>query len=391
MPRADYVLVNSEIYTMNTRHPWAESVAVAGNRICHVGSYAETQRFITPDTNVVDLDGRFLMPGFIDAHIHLRPHMLPVLCEYGITSAQSIGEVDDVQEYTRLATAGSLTTRLGIRLPIESWESFPRCRKIADCTSGMVEVNGLKTYADGMFRNRTALLLEPYMDSTTNKGSLSNLFSNSEETDCFFDKAVSVGADISVHAIGDAGVRILLNHYGQLIKRHGIVNHRLRVVHASLVSPADFTTFGKLNLIAEVNPYHVEAIPWLNGVLGKSRIRWAFAFRTLKANGALLCFGSDAPGPSEEPEFPISPLLGIQSAVLHPNLDERITLPEALSAYTIAPAYATRSTNHKGTLEAGKLADMVVLSESPFRISPLKIGAIEVVRTYVGGKLVYSN
>jgi predicted amidohydrolase YtcJ len=387
---AGRVLRGGRIYTQDPSCPWAEALAISGNRISFAGSNAEAGSLAVPRGGVIELDGRFVMPGFNDAHIHLSPRMLPLLAQCGITTAQTIGEAADLPEYIRLAGEGVLTARLEVRLPLDTWREFPRFRAMAAQTGGMVEVTGLKAYADGMLRKRTAFLLEPYSGSS-GRGSLSQAAADSDGFGGMLDGAVSVGAGVSTHAIGDAAVRVVLGHYEDLIARHKLADHRLRVVHASLVSPEDFSRFGASNVIAEVNPYHARAIPWLKTIVGEARTRWAFAFRSLKANGARLCFGSDYPGPGGRPEFPLHPLLGIQSAVLHENPEERLSLSEALEAYTAAPAYASRNEALKGTLQVGKLADLVVLSGNPFEVAAHRIGGIRVSQTWMNGEVVFQE
>jgi predicted amidohydrolase YtcJ len=388
---ADRALRGGRIYTQDPSCPWAEAVAISGNRISFVGSNAEIDSLAGPRTEVIELNGRFVMPGFNDAHIHLAPRMLPLLIQCGITTAQTIGKVADLPEYIRLAGEGVLTTRLEVRLPLENWREFPRYRAMAARTDGMVEVTGLKAYADGMLRKRTAFLLEPYIDAAGGRGSLSRTAADTAGFAEMLDGAVSVGADVSTHAIGDAAVRWVLQRYEDLIDRHKLVDHRLRIIHASLVSPLDLSRFGESSVIAEVNPYHAMAIPWLKNMVGAARTRWAFAFRSLKANGARLCFGSDYPGPEGRPEFPLHPLLGIQAAVLHENSDERLSLNEALEAYTAVPAHASRNDALKGTLEVGKLADLAVLSENPFEVAANRIGGIRVGQTWMNGKVVFAE
>jgi predicted amidohydrolase YtcJ len=388
---AERALRGGRIYTQDPSCPWAEAIAIAGNRISFAGSNVEVDSLAGPHTETIELNGRFVMPGFNDAHIHLTPRMLPWLIQCGITTAQTIGQVADLPEFVRLANEGALTTRLEVRLPLESWREFPRYRAMVARTGGMVEVTGLKAYADGMLRTRTAFLLEPYSGSAGGRGSLSQAAADTAGFDGMLDGAVSVGADVSTHAIGDAAVRCVLRHYEDLIDRHKLADHRLRIIHASLVSPLDLSRFGESSVIAEVNPYHAMAIPWLKNIVGEARTRWAFAFRSLKANGARLCFGSDYPGPEGRPEFPLYPLLGVQSAVLHENPDERLTLKEALEAYTVGPAHASRNDALKGTVEVGKLADLVVLSENPFEVAANRIGGIRVIQTWMNGKVVFAE
>jgi predicted amidohydrolase YtcJ len=388
---ADRILRGGSIHTQDPSYPWAEALAVSGNRISFVGSNADIESLVGPHTEIVELDGRFVMPGFNDAHIHFTPSMLPLLRECGITTAQTISQVDDLPEYIRLASEGALTARLEVRLPLETWSEFPRHRALAAQTGGMVEVIGLKAYADGMLRRQTAFLVEPYNDSTSGRGSLSQAVTGTAAFDRMLDGAVSVGAGVSTHSIGDAATRFVLERYEHLIARHKLADHRLRVIHASLVSPVDFSRFGASNIIAEVNPYHAMAIPWLKNIVGEERTRWAFAFRTLKANGARLCFGSDYPGPDGRPEFPLNPLSGIQATVLHENPQERLSVQEALEAYTVGSAYASRHEDLKGALQAGMVADLIVLSENPLEVAADRIDSIRVIQTWMNGNIVFQG
>jgi predicted amidohydrolase YtcJ len=388
---AQRLLRDGKIYTLNPFQPWAEALGISGNLLSFIGSDREADKFVDLSTEVIDLGGRFVMPGFNDAHIHFVPGMLPALREFGVTTAQTISNVGDLPSYLESAKEGNLTTRLEVRLPLGIWSQFPRFRGAADESDGLVRVIGLKAYADGLFRDRTAYLVEPYAGAATERGCLSSMATDSEYFDQQLDGAVSVGADVSTHAIGDAGVRFVLDRYQRLMAKHTLEDHRFRIIHATLVSPGDFAKFGELRLIAEVNPFHTQAIPWLTPIIGEARARWAFAFRSLKANGAQLCFGSDHPGPSGKNEFPLNPLLGVQAAIMNPHRDERLTLSEALAAYTVASAHAARAENHKGTLEVGKLADLIVLSENPFEVPPTKIAAIKVLETWMNGKVVFST
>jgi hypothetical protein len=133
------------------------------------------------------------------------------------------------------------------------------------------------------------------------------------------------------------------------------------------------------------------AIPWLKNIVGEERTRWAFAFRTLKANGARLCFGSDYPGPDGRPEFPLNPLSGIQATVLHENPQERLSVQEALEAYTVGSAYASRHEDLKGALQAGMVADLIVLSENPLEVAADRIDSIRVIQTWMNGNIVFQG
>jgi predicted amidohydrolase YtcJ len=385
------VLRGGCIYTLNPSSPRAEALAIRKGRISFVGSNDDATKSIGPGTEIIELAGRFAVPGFNDAHIHFAPSMLQQLSECGITTVQSISSPSDLCEYRRMAEQGKLTVRIDVRLPIEVWRDYPVHSGSAETTNGMVRVIGLKAYVDGMLRDRSAYMLLPYPGCGASRGKLTQSVSESSKFDELLSHATEVGADVSLHAIGDGAVRVALDGYERLIERHPNTDHRHRIVHATFVSPRDLHRFGRSRIIAEVNPYHVNAMPWLKTTVGEDSARWAFAFRTLKNNGATICFGSDYPGLERDGEFPLSPLRGIQAAVLHLNTSERLSVADALSAYTIAPAFAARSEHVKGTLETGKMADIIVLSENPFDVSAERIGEIRVELTMVGGVIEFQR
>lgn len=387
---ADLLLLRGRIYTLCAGVPWVEALAISGGRVVACGRNCEIERLRSERTEVIDLTGRFAMPGFNDAHIHLTPEMLPSLAAYGITTAQSINDPRDALQFLENAEdQPSSLCRLEFRLPIQHWRDFNSYRRLAEASHGMLRFTGLKAYIDGMVRRRSAFMLHPYAGSLDSYGALSPMAADPRGFAALLAEGASTGGDLSVHAIGDAGVGALLDHYERLIDASGENEHRFRVCHATVIAPEDLPRFGRLRLIAEMNPYHARAIPWLKATIGEGSTRWAFAFRSLKSHGAIVCFGSDHPGPDGSPEFPLNPLLGIQSALLHENGFERLSLHEAITAYTSAPAYASRQELSRGSLEPNKDADVIVLDQNPFTVSPLTLDKVRVVRTIVNGRTVF--
>jgi len=218
--------------------------------------------------------------------------------------------------------------------------------------------------------------------------------------------AVDTGMPPHVHAIGDKGVRIALDIYEKVLTEHDMVDsdHRWRVIHAQVVHRDDFERFGRLNLIAEVNPYHVsDDMRWMEERIGKERNLGAYAFRALKDAGAVLVFGSDSPGTNAARYF-LSPIYGLYAAVSRQTLggepaegsypEQRLTIEEAIEAYTKSSAWATFDEDVKGALTPGKLADIAVFDTNLIDAGhddPSRLLDAKVLYTIVGGKIVYEG
>jgi hypothetical protein len=220
------------------------------------------------------------------------------------------------------------------------------------------------------------------------------------------EKWLPTGIPPHIHAIGDLGDRIILDIFERVLKAHDMVDtdHRWRVIHAQVLHPEDFKRFGELNLIAEVNPYHIsDDMRWMEERIGKERSIGAYAFRKLKDNGAVLVFGSDSPG-TNAARYYLSPIYGLYAAVSRQTLngepeggwfpEERLTIEEAIDAYTRAPAWASFEEDTKGTLTPGKLADVAVFDTNLIEAGHENVSAIldaKVLYTIVGGKIVYEG
>jgi hypothetical protein len=201
------------------------------------------------------------------------------------------------------------------------------------------------------------------------------------------------GIQICTHAIGDRAVSAILDVYARVGGGHPAA-HRFRVEHAQHLRREDFARFGKLGIVASMQPYHaIDDGRWAEKRIGHERAQSSYAWKSMLDAGAVLAFGSDWP------VAPLDPLLGIAAAVTRATLDghhpggwfpaQRLTLEEALRAYTRGSAYAAFEEKDKGTIAPGKLADLVVLSEDLFRIPPERIKDARVEITIVGGRVVY--
>jgi predicted amidohydrolase YtcJ len=220
------------------------------------------------------------------------------------------------------------------------------------------------------------------------------------------EAAVPTGVPPHVHAIGTLGNRILLDVYDKVLKEHDMVDsdHRWRVIHAQVVHPTDMPRFGELNLVAEINPYHVtDDMRWMEERIGTDRSEWAYAFRDLKDAGAVLIFGSDSPG-TNAARYYLSPVYGLYAAVTRQTLegepaegwfpDQRLTIEEAIEAYTRAPAWAAFEEDIKGTLAPGMLADVAVFDTDLVDAghnNPASLLEANVLYTIAGGKVVYQS
>jgi predicted amidohydrolase YtcJ len=205
----------------------------------------------------------------------------------------------------------------------------------------------------------------------------------------------------NVHAIGTKGVSLMLDTYERLSKDLGKDLAGFRVIHAQVIRPRDFPRFKKLNVIAEVNPYHIsDDMRWMEERIGHERCKGAYAFKSLLENGAILSFGSDWPGTSAA-EYHVHPKYLIHAAVNRTTLKgtpksgwfpgQKISVHEALKAYTINNAYAAFEDHTRGSIKKGKLADITVCDRNLLKINPEDILNMEVAMTIVDGKVVFER
>ncbi len=571
---ADLLLLNGRVYTADPARPWAEAVAVRGDRIAAVGGSAEIRRLAGPKTRAIDLRGGFVSPGFNDAHVHVdstgalltganlldvhdrarfleriqgatarlpkgswitrgdwgayeqwgagsagrsataagapfmpdRSYVDPATPDHpvfvsrfdrsayfanalalraagvdesteappggeiardasgrltgvlrgaaadlvakavppvsfeqrlaqvravlrearegGVTTMQDLTTAPQLVAYQELRRRGELTARIMLRPQL--WEvphvaALGLSRGFGDEWLRLV---GFKAWVDGIMGSSGAMFFEPYAHDPGNKGyprhimfpegaegAATRMTPAQRYTDFgqgnlekLIEQAADAGVPPHVHAIGDKGNRILLDVYERVLTRRGMANadHRWRVIHAQVVHPDDFARFGKLKLVAEVNPYHVsDDMRWMEERIGKQRNAGAYAFRKLKDAGAILVFGSDSPG-TNAARYHLSPVYGLYAAVTRQTVegepaggwfpDQRLTIEEALDAYTRAPAWASFEEDLKGTVAPGRLADLAVFDTNlveAARSDPRALLRAKVRYTIVGGRVVY--
>ena len=535
---ASLVLVHGHVWTENPAQPETEAVAIAGDRIVLAGTSAEVLRLAGPSTRVIDLQGRRVVPGFNDAHVHFVPggqglagvqlrdaasqaefrdrmatfaksqpdgawivmgewdherwtpavlptHQLiddvtarnPVFVERldghmglanalamklagvdrttpdipggvivrdasgsptgifkdaamtlinrvipplslqetetailaaereaarnGVTSVQEMaddthdtGGPDRLRAMQALEREGRLTIRISENLRLRDWKYLVGSGVQAGFNDGLIQIGGLKSFADGGLGASTAWLFAPYDDAPSTSGLASDELQNPDQMYAEIKGADQAGLQIAIHAIGDRANRAILDFYQRVEKEDGPRDRRLRIEHAQHLTAADIPRFAQLHVIASMQPYHaIDDGRWAQKRLGAERIHFAYDFRSLLDSGAILAFGSDWP------VAPMEPLMGIYAAVTRRTLDNRnpdgwipeqkITVAQAVHAYTVASAYAQFDEKIKGSLEPGKLADLVVLSRDIFHIDPVQIEDTHVDLTIFDGRIIY--
>jgi predicted amidohydrolase YtcJ len=542
---ADTVLVNARVYTVNPQQPWAQALAIAGDKILAVGSAKDIAAYRGPSTKVIDAQGRLVLPGFTDAHIHflegsvtlLRVHLenaktvadiqklvkdfadkhpdspwilgrgwtyptfgasaLPdkkyldeiipdrpvyltafdghtawanskALALAGITknspdppngsfvrdlvTGEPTGAVKEDgadlvmqkvipppsrEERLQALRAGMLeANRVGLVRAIcagnnglaasdfESLDLYDELRKTGQLSirvtvayeldpPGLTEKNlsliekarqqyrdewisggVVKFFLDGVIESHTAAMLAPYSDDPKVSGSLFWDPAKYKQSVTELDRRAF---QIFTHAIGDRAVRLALDAYQEAAETNRTHDARPRIEHIETISAQDIPRFGKLGVIASLQPLH--AYPdddtlkiWARNT-GPERAQRAWAWGSILRNGGALAFGSDWP------VVTLNPWPGVQNALTRQTTEgdppggfvpkERINLQDTIKAYTLGAAFAGHREKTEGSLEPGKLADLILVSQDLFKIEPSEIAKTEVLLTMVGGKVVY--
>jgi hypothetical protein len=531
-PAASLVLLNGKIFTVNDAQPRAEAVACLGSRIVAVGSNDEIRKWVGAGTEVIDLAGKLVLPGFNDAHVHFfdggqnltgvhlrdaksedefrrriaefaakqpagrwitgglwdhenwTPARLPTrqsidaasaghplfverldghmglansealklagitrdtpdppggtivrdaageptgvlkdgamerlyraipapsgdqiadavraamryAAENGVTSVQDMSAAPEIlRVYQTLLARGELTVRISGHQPLATWQRLAAAGLHADFGGEKLHIGALKGFADGSLGSTTALFFAPYLDAPNTSGlANSEMIPESKMQDHILS-ADRAGLQVAVHAIGDKANHMVLGMYEEAERQNGARDRRFRIEHAQHLLPADIPRFGKLHVIASMQPYHcIDDGRWAEKRIGPERAKTTYAFRALLDSGAVLAFGSDWD------VAPMVPLLGIYAAATRRTLDgrhpdgwvpeQKITAAEAIRAYTMGSAYAGFDEKIKGSIEPGKLADMVVVSDDILSIPAVEIEKTRVETTVFDGKVIY--
>lgn len=339
---------------------------------------------------------------------------LKALREAGIVEIHDIATPDQTARFAELQEKGELTTRVWLRPDLSRGADLGNAgltmglHPTTKERDGWLRYGALKGYIDGIMGTHGALFFEPYDDEPENYGHYRRHTSNdSRMMDGDMEKmyglmmaGLDAGFVPNVHAIGTKGVALMLDTY-ERAKNEGVDLTGFRVIHAQVIRPSDFPRFKELGVIAEVNPYHIsDDMRWMEERIGHERSKGAYAFQSLLENGAMLSFGSDWPGTSAA-EYHMHPKYLIHAAVNRTTLnhapeggwfpEEKISVHEALKGYTINNAFAAFEDDIRGSLKAGKLADITVCDLNLMEIDPREILNMNVEMTIVDGNIVYSR
>ncbi len=311
----------------------------------------------------------------------------------GVTSVQDMSAGTDVGVYQTLLDQGKLKTRIYAVSPLPDLLRWNRTGIHSAFGSAMLRVGGLKGFADGSLGSTTAWFYEPYLDAPNTTGLPADEIPKMYENVAKADKA---NLQIMIHAIGDRANDEILKIYERVEKENGTRDRRFRIEHAQHLNENLIKRFASDKVIASMQPFHaLDDGRWAYKRLDEKRLKGTYAFRSLIDAGAKLAFGTDWN------VAPLNPLLGIYAAVTRRTLDgknpngwlpeQKITVEEAVNAYTNGSAFAEFQENVKGSLTVGKLADLVILSDDIFTIDPINIEKTKVLTTIVEGKIVYES
>ncbi|MFL6374179.1 MAG: amidohydrolase, partial [Pyrinomonadaceae bacterium] len=313
---------------------------------------------------------------------------------FGVTSVQSMSAGTNVGAYQELERRGTLKTRIYGCSPLADYKRWANTGIHFGFGDRMVRVGCLKGYADGSLGSTTAWFFDPYLDAPNTSGvPRAEVTNGMQENMIAADKA---GLQVMVHAIGDRANATILDYYQKVNDANGPRDRRYRIEHAQHLRQQDIPRFGKMKVVASMQPLHlVDDGRWAGKRLDEKRLQGTYAFRTLLNSGAVLAFGSDSPVATP------NPILGIWAAVTRRTADgknpngwfpeQKITVDEAVRAFTWGSAYAEFQDDVKGTLTVGKLADIIILSDDLYKISPDKISDAKVLLTICDGKIVYNG
>jgi predicted amidohydrolase YtcJ len=322
--------------------------------------------------------------------------------ENGLTRVHSAGgDFEELALYDEIRQHGDLN----LRFYIARFQDPPGLREEDLAESKMarekyhdewIDTNAVKFMVDGVIESHTAALLDPYTDDPSTKG---RLFWDPERYKSAVAELDRLGFQIFTHAIGDYGVRTALDAYDNAERVNHTRDRRPRVEHIETVSPGDIPRFGKLGVIASMQPLH--SYPnedtlnvWARNT-GPDRASRAWVWKSILDSGGHICFGSDWP------VVTLNPWEGVQTAVTRQTKEgtpeggfvpsQRLTVAQAVEAYTLGAAFAGRREKTEGSLETGKAADLIIVSQNIFTADPHQIGQTKVVLTMVGGRVVYQS
>jgi len=319
----------------------------------------------------------------------------------GITSLIDVqpyfgANLGNAETYQAMERDGELTVRIHVAADLFG-DLDVLAQNVSCFTGDKVRANLAKQFVDGVFTTHTALLLEDYEDAPGNRGlELCEM----EKIEKAISKAHKNGLSVKIHAIGDRAIRFTLDCYEKAIAEHGKNQARHAIEHIELVSDSDIPRFREMDIVPSVQPEHLGLMPTWEGeeyryVLGEERAGNTWRFKTLLDTAGVLALGSDCPVVDNNPFYAIHRGMtrlhddGLPSGGWNPK--EKLTLPELLKGYTAGSAFSASREKELGTLEPGRLADVIILDRNLFEISPEAIRQAKVETTIMDGKIIYQK
>jgi predicted amidohydrolase YtcJ len=368
----------------------ASTAEVSGGTIVRAADHSPTGVLKDNAQSLVDRAVPEPTPALVDRAVDAA---FGYLAGNGVTSLHNMGTFADLAAFDRAKQTGRMKTRIYAVVPLASWERLSDTLRARGRGDAWLHIGGLKGFVDGSLGSHTAAMLAPFSDAPNDTG----LFVNTpEDLYAWTSGADKAGLQVIVHAIGDRAIRTQLDIYQRVERENGARDRRFRIEHLQHIAPADIPRVASLGVIASMQPYHaIDDGRWAEKVIGHERARTTYAFRSLLDARVRLAFGSDW--------FvaPATPIEGIYGAVTRRTLDDKnpggwipeqkITVEEALRAYTSDAAYAEFAEKEKGTLAPGMLADFVMLDRDLTRIAPETIRDTKIVMTVVGGKPTFER
>jgi predicted amidohydrolase YtcJ len=344
--------------------------------------------------NAMDLVFKVIPPPSLEENIEATLRALEEARKLGITSVQDMTQPGELEAYQQIMKDGKLTCRIYSIWPIDRYEDIVRAGVTVSTEEIYIKRGGLKGYADGSLGASTAWFFESYESNPSNYGLANDVVTNGNLEKWATD-ADRNRLQICIHAIGDRANSYVLDMFQKIKNINSPWNRRFRIEHAQHLRKEDINRFAEIGVIASVQPYHcIDDGVWAEKRIGSERIKTTHVYHSLIESGAVVAFGTDWP------VAPLNPLYGIYAAVTRETVDgknpdgwissEKISVEDAVKCYTLNSAYASFEEKIKGSIEVGKLADFVVLSDDIFSIDPDEIKNVEVEMTIFNGEIVYT-
>ncbi|MBN1155349.1 amidohydrolase [candidate division KSB1 bacterium] len=340
-----------------------------------------------------DLINRIIPEPSVEQTNEYLSKALSYAASLGVTSIQDNATAQTLRVYQDLLHRDELTVRVNAWRPVAHVDAFREIGIKQQFGNDMIRLGVVKIFADGSMGAGSAYMFDPYTDEPSTRGLA--IYSQAQLTK-LVTAADQLGLQCAVHAIGDQANHMVLNAYEQAIDHNPARNRRHRIEHAQIIRPADLSRFAKLGIVASLQPaQYLDDISWAENRIGRDRLDCLFLWNSFINLGVNVAFGTDWPVAS------FNPMLTLYAATTRMteggefksqwNLNERITLVDAIYCYTIGGAYAEFMEHQKGTLEIGKCADIVVLSNNLFNIEPDELLKTRVALTIFNGKLIYER